>query len=311
MKHYPIQDDQTNLSIQFQSVASIFNNKFDPNYDYTYSINKKNPITMHRSEEILNERLNLNLVDDESVVYKYNKDNFRCDNFGISHNKKHILFSGCSETEGVGGNIESNWSHMLYSSIKDLHGASGYYNLGIAGNGYLKIINNIMVYIENFGKPDVIFILFPNISRWIDWVDEDLGYQHIGLDPFTLNPKKTANPSDEKTLMVNILNFISTVKIFEKYCKSTGIKLFWSTWDVYDEKTYIALQKNSTIKRFVPMQSLDFHKSLSASNLEKEEFSKFQKNMFRRDGHLGQVFHNHYYDVFLDRYKKEVTDANL
>ena len=44
---------------------------------------------------------------DKSVEYKYNDMFFRSDNFITSHDGLHILFSGCSESEGVGDNIEN------------------------------------------------------------------------------------------------------------------------------------------------------------------------------------------------------------
>ena len=56
-------------------------------------------------------------VNDKSVEYNLNEDYFRSDNFKKEHDGLHILFSGCSESEGVGANIEYAWTHILYKKI--------------------------------------------------------------------------------------------------------------------------------------------------------------------------------------------------
>lgn len=311
MENYPITNHMLDTSTNFEAVQAVLNNKFDINFDYLHSKSKNATITMHHSEEVQNERLSLDIVDDKSIIYNYNQDHFRCDEFNSNHSGKHIVFSGCSETEGVGANIEENWSYKLYSEISQNEKTSGYYNLGLSGSGYLKIINNLMIYIEKFGKPDLIFILFPNIARWTEWIDDRNGYAWIGLDPFNPKPVDVSRASDEKTLMVNSINFTSTLRLFEKYCESSGIKLFWSTWDGHDEKTYNTLVNNQTFKSFVPMNMLDFHLSLSNNILTKKDFIKTNKNLFRRDTHLGNVYHDYFSNVFLSAYSKEMNNANL
>ena len=68
------------------------------------------------------------IVDDGSVNYYYNTESFRCDEFKKDHDGLHILFAGCSETEGIGGNVEDAWPTMLLNKMKSKN--SGFFNIG-------------------------------------------------------------------------------------------------------------------------------------------------------------------------------------
>ena len=45
--------------------------------------------------------------------------------------------------------------------------------------------------------------------------------------------KKDLNIGDHRKLFIS---FTMILKIFEEYCSSSGIELFWSTWNSYDLK---------------------------------------------------------------------------
>jgi hypothetical protein len=313
MLNYPITNDNIQNASQLSSVQSLFNNKFDINFDYIYSKEKSNKITMHRSEEKQNETYNLGIVDDGSVVYNYNLDHFRSNEFSKNHNGEHIIFSGCSETEGVGANIEENWSYLVYSSLNAVKKVSGYYNLGISGSGYSKIINNIYIYMEKFGNPDTIFILFPNVSRWTEWVDDESGYQTVGLNPYSPDGllRNSKYDSNMKVLMDNLGSFVSTIRMFEKYCESNNIKLFWGSWDKYDENNYKTLFENKVFKNFVYLDMIKFEEDLGIDSLTYKDFIAMRGSLFRRDVHLGQRFHDYFSKKFLLEYNKETNNANI
>ena len=58
--------------------------------------------------------------DDGLVSYEYNSNFFRCDEFTDSHKEKyHVVFGGCSETEGIGGNLNESWAYKLYLKLKE------------------------------------------------------------------------------------------------------------------------------------------------------------------------------------------------
>jgi hypothetical protein len=126
------------------------------------------------SEEFINagESAEINKVKfDKSVTYSYNSLGFRSDEFTKDHRGAHILFAGCSETEGVGDILEHCWSYMTYKELSKETDVSGFFNLSKYGWGYDIILSNIMTYINSYGKPDKIFILFPNIGRFYQWDD--------------------------------------------------------------------------------------------------------------------------------------------
>lgn len=106
--------------------------------------------------------------DDGTVVYRYNNEFFRSDDFSTVHDGKHVLFAGCSETEGQGGNMEDSWGHMVFEKIKDSNNVNSFYNLGRAGFGWQKIISQTQLYIKKYGKPDLMFVLLPNVGRFVN-----------------------------------------------------------------------------------------------------------------------------------------------
>ena len=71
------------------------------------------------SEELLLDyEKKLHVKPDNKISYKYNNLGFRCDDFTSSHSGAHILFAGCSETEGASNALEECWANVLYNKIK-------------------------------------------------------------------------------------------------------------------------------------------------------------------------------------------------
>ena len=136
---------------------------------------------------------------DNPDTFNINSDFFRSDEFKTAHDGKHILFSGCSVTYGVGLYTKELWSHLLYNKIKNKEKVSGYYNLGTPGTGVFDIVFNIFKYIKNYGNPDVIFIDLPDLSRFYalinssdQWVDT---IPNNSLDYIKRNLKTATNPN--------------------------------------------------------------------------------------------------------------------
>ena len=110
-----------------------------------------------------------NLGKEINPDLKHNSNNFRCEEFKKNHKDTHILFSGCSVTYGQGLLEDEIWAKKLYNKIKQEIPVSGFFNLGVVGIGICDIVANIFKYIDNFGKPDLIFILLPPIQRRYVW----------------------------------------------------------------------------------------------------------------------------------------------
>lgn len=253
---------------------------------------------IHRAENKI--KLNKKMPE---VEYLFNSFGFRSDEFKTEHDGEHILFAGCSETEGVGGNLDSCWAYMLYSELLKEKKMSGFFNLGRAGWGYASIISNIMSYIQSYGKPDKIFILFPNIGRFYQWNKEASKYlevfEHRSSIPYGVNTdeleiypetKKELNVEKQRELFVN---FVMLMKVFEEYCISSNIELFWSTWSHPDLEN---LKQISIFKKYIEMDNVIFLKENEDLILKIQ--ADRQDWASKRDDHSGYLLHFLWYKKF-------------
>lgn len=234
--------------------------------------------------------------EDNSVRYYFNSLGYRSDEFTKFHNGEHILFSGCSETEGVGGNLDSNWAHIAYTELVKNNKLSGFFNLSRAGWGHETIIMNIMQYIKEYGKPDKIYMLFPNIARKYEWeqsYEDEEWYTHKLKTPYwSPHPDEIylfGEIRKKQTLeehRSDIIRFTILLKMFEEYCSSNNIKLQWSSWDQEDAENYKNL---NVFKNFVllPDKAEIILESRYLSVDSETEKTKFRK----RDWHHGYLYH--------------------
>jgi hypothetical protein len=244
---------------------------------------------------------------DKDIFYKYNSLGFRSDEFTKNHEGNHILFAGCSETEGLGGNLESCWPKMVYDEISKNEKTSGFYNLGRAMWGWQNIIINVLLYIQKYNKPDNIFILFPNIGRQLIWDKEST--QEFNAEIYNLFVA-LANYSSVEHMPIKqnkitireqrdlFINFCLSMKLLEKICKENNINLYWSTWDIED------LESFKNIKIFNNL--IETFKFESYIKYNFEEFTETIKNrkdwLRKRDGHNGYGQHFIWKNNFLKAY---------
>ena len=119
-----------------------------------------------------NFEIRMGIPEDLSHSYKYNSKGFRSDEFkniGEVHDGKHILFAGCSETEGVGNKLENIWANILYKKISEEEKCSGFFSIGSKGFSIDLIFDQFLSYVEKYGKPDVLFINFPDVFKFYVW----------------------------------------------------------------------------------------------------------------------------------------------
>ena len=230
----------------------------------------------------------------KEVLYKYNSEWFRCDNFKKNHHGLHILFSGCSNTEGVGANIEDTWSHMLYTELSKKHKIDGYYNLAKSGSGWQIIAHNFMLYVDRFGAPDYLFILHPNLLRYFVWRDDNSGWDYSSRGP------------DSKQLWkehkVQFTNWVIGFKIFLKYCESIGTKVLWSTWD--SQETDNITRTSGFSDTFFPIDSVS-----NQSIKDHDYYSLMERDDAgnARDGHDGYIQQYHWFNMF----KREIEKRKM
>jgi hypothetical protein len=235
-------------------------------------------------------------IDDGTINYKYNNLGYRCDTFLQKTDGVRVLFSGCSETAGIGNNIDDMWTTKVYKHLEKNSAVDGYFNLGLSGSGYTRIINNVFNHMKIYGSADYVFILFPNIARWTEWIDDSTGYRNIGLNEWH-GLEKNKDDTDIKTQRNNLINFITMIKLFEAFCKLNNTKLYWSTWDKNDEHNYKLLSKKEIFKNFISLEISNIEELLLNESNSKKDKTYF----FTRDHHLGVGWQDCFADSFIDR----------
>jgi hypothetical protein len=238
--------------------------------------------TMHPKEIFMFEMMGEEPADDGSVEYKYNSNGFRSDNFVSTHSGKHLLFSGCSEGEGIASPLNTMWNKIVYDSLNVNDEYSGFFNVAIDNFGFHKVVFNIINYISKHGKPDEIVLLMPDICRLNQWDATSENYHQIWTNPNDLSTVK-----DQENFMNAIINFVPFMKLFESYCDSNNIKLIWSTWSSLEGKVFAII---NTFKHF-------FEIDYSIPTLVDKS------NQIRRDGHQGAYYHDLWAQNFLNRIK--------
>lgn len=250
------------LSLEYNSLSSMQIGKFDRTWAYAVG-----NLTVSQTEnfyEKFNYRFDgeyhvLDFLPIENVVpgkekwpvlYKYNKDWYRSDTFKNEHEGLHILFAGCSNTEGVGNAVENVWPRIVYDQISKDYNTSGFFNLGRAGYGWHKIISSILEYCNKYGAPDVLLINHPNILRNYYWVEEESRWTYTQQFPYATERKVQNKIFKEKkgdgdplsdlglspypTLYEERQAFpiwATAWNLFVEFCKSNQIKIVWTIWD--------------------------------------------------------------------------------
>lgn len=276
-------------------IDDVFHNSFDitwaktgPDQDPTKRLWTKLPIE--------------NAEDDGSVVYEYNSDFFRCDDFSKNHSEEtHVLFAGCSQTEGVGAPLETVWTKML---LQELGSNSKFYSIAKAGFGWQKIITNFMIYVEKYGAPEYLFILLPNLGRFFIWENESFVYVQRYPNKKTYdNGGRAKGVLEEQDLTENehkrsFVDFSISWKLFEKYCESIGTKLLWSSWDYNENKNY---KLANISKNYIDLSA---EKLMDYIRLARPDGKMLPFDISRRDGHAGVLVNEYWAAAF----KEEISN---
>ncbi len=265
-------------------------------YNYRF-VNNTHILDQLPVEQILKGR------EDSVVEYRYNSEWFRSDEFTSEHNGLHILFAGCSNTEGVGANIEDTWSYFVYQEFAKQHKVSGYFNLAKGGSGWHKIISNLISYINNYGAPDYLLINMPNILRNYVWNEDESQYSYRQKLPYgdiDMKPRDyfNENQSTVEEHRKNYPIFLTSWILFVEYCKSLDIKLLWTTWDEHDglnlkissyfNDTFFLLKRNMEENIF----------EISGGRVKESDIRA-------RDGHPGKIIQRIWADIFIEEIKNK------
>lgn len=276
----------------------------DPHLDALF-FNKIDKKVRSKEEEfvIVGENILEEFKDDDSVRYYFNSLGYRSDEFTDVHDGQHVLFAGCSETEGYGGNLDSIWAYIMYTELIKTRKLSGFFNVSRAAWGHETILNNIMRYIDAYGKPDKIYMLLPNIARRYEWAGTHKNrerYKHKLKTPYYVEhhiEEWYGEPREHQTLKEqrsDIVRFTILLRMFEEYCISNHIDLVWSSWARPDAINYKNL---NVFKNFILLPDT------AEVMLESESFTvdedKKKYLIRKRDWHHGYMYHYMWAQRFL------------
>ena len=211
---------------------------------------------------------------------KKNLQGFRSDNFKNNNINLHILFNGCSNTEGYGLLLEETWSKKLYNKIFEKEKCEDYYNIAISVSSVMNQVITFFKYFKMYGNPDVIFYNITDNFRFYIYDKEEY---------------KNAFYSRQDVPLINLICY-QYYFMLEQYCKSNNIKLFSFTW-VDGEEEYIKILNN-----FDTFYKIDRNKMLSyvyeyKEKNKNESFCKYIE--LARDGEHPGIGINDYWANFM------------
>ena len=283
---YYFLENMGHVGLQSSFLNSLFRNEFDQTWSVNDPYKSMNVGNREFTVAPTEARLPDNFKDDGSVIYKYNSDWYRSDDFNKNQTSKfHILFNGCSETEGIGGNIEDSWAKIMHTSLSKKYDVGNFYNLGRAGSGWHQCILNFFIYEEKYGTPTHYFVLLPNIGRNFLWSEPnnlggwDYCQKYVDREKFSgfLNKKDLISIKDQKN---DLMDFMISWKVFEKYCDSKNINLLVSSWDLAELENICFMGQNTSVFKMNEEDARNFLiKNKKTLSLEK------------RDKHKGRSFH--------------------
>lgn len=238
-----------------------------------YAVLTQNPKTIEEEELKIPESV---LSEDALKVNSYN---FRCDEFIKTHEKKHILFSGCSNTYGTGLTKEETWAHRVYENFEKTYGCSGYFNLGLKGNNIYSSILNIFKYCKHFGNPEIIFINLPESRRFFGFDEKELKYKIKNYHKI------------DKNFYINKFLIYNTYLILEQYCYSNNIKLFSFTYDYLNKDGFECTNELFKEFNFKSFYYINQDKTIEDLFLLKEKNNNKYFDIARDKRHKGTGWH--------------------
>lgn len=230
---------------------------------------------------------------------EFNSQGFRSDEFITNHKGKHILFMGCSETQGSNHDLQEAWAYILYNKISKKCKTSGYFNIALIGQSILTEILIMLSYVEKYGYPDEMYFLAPETSRNMIYLEDDVN------NFVSVNMNQDYEMFNTETIMNSYLNSLIYLKFLESFCLSNNIKLVWTTW--YNDE--LDLLDKMKFKYFFKLD-IPNNENKILQILEKyQDMTKSIKfNLIKEDKHKGLVFHNYWADQFYEKAGYEKKD---
>lgn len=237
-------------------------------------------------------------VQDIYNFYNLNDYGLRSEEFTESHNGKHVLFAGCSNTFGMGVPLNSIWPKLVYEKLSSTEQLSGFFNIGISGASILEIYNQTIAYIKKFGVPDVLFVNLPDHGREIGRFGRRMRPHDVKAEDFDITFLKEVNAGYYQL-------FVSALKNF-------GTEVYFISWD------HAMTSKENVWKNDDPRFLMN---NLSVSNVddasshifeyykanENSPYKKFFTTSLDED-HPGLGMHSYWADMAYNKYINKNTE---
>ena len=252
-----------------------------------------------------------------------------------------IITLGCSHSWGTGVPDDAVWSKVLSEQT-----GMSYVNLAMPGYTIQQNLNDLLVYIKDYGKPKYVVALFPDFTRTYTLIRHDLMAEGSGGssgkevtgDELSFTPVYTTRINDrgsdaprpkilkrpfsfpdvvsKETFLFYYMQYLSMMQI---YCEAAGIKFLFSTWDAgtltmfrkyKDQK--VDLPGFCDLGKTTPTEGSD---TIYRSNCHPSKVSEYGKNWLvgadateGRGGHIGIHEHLDIAEMFANEIKNTRID---
>lgn len=238
--------------------------------------------------------------DEEKNPYVVNSMGYRSDEFLET---RDLVFAGCSYTWGEGVLLDGIWGNILSKSLN-----AKSYNLGWSGKSTQFIVRNTIAFCKEYGNPKVIFCLFPDFARiqmkseitfmrGKKFLEDKVGRIEYSIMPNNgMSLVKDIKYSKAPHLAEDIIpsEFLFSINLdyihmLESYCELNNIKLFWGTWDRWqdlylhtnidsmDFKNYVYLEQNKWSFGLSGMYRDNFYDNDPTYNTHKECHEEYRE----------------------------------
>jgi hypothetical protein len=229
-----------------------------------------------------------------------NSNGYRSDEFITEHDGKHILFSGCSNTFGLGLTREEMWSSKLLSRLESSgQEVSGNFNIAYPGSGVFEIVSNTIRYCNLYGMPDAIFVQILDMARFYDI--DDRNPDQVKNVTLTRSHKNAFMGKLLKQLEIHNYQYLM---MLEAFCKAKNIDLFILSW-----KPGKYFEESVDLENFYEGDVEDMAKSISSyiDRNPKDEFALTARDRI----HPGNGQQEYWADFGFNLYNKSVKEKNV
>lgn len=171
----------------------------------------------------------------DDIEYAFNSNGFRCDEFSIEQSSNNFLFAGCSQSLVLGLPQELGWANIINTKL----GKKNFYNLALVQSSAEIIIYNTIQYVYLFGKPQAIFILFPDFYRKMYVKDDYIFASHNILS----KDEKNTDATNE-----SFIRYFMLLKQLESFCDLNNIPLLYSSWQRISVEAMMHLKNKGVLK---------------------------------------------------------------